>query len=82
MQGKRHIKIRSLFALLAWLAGSLLPTPPVASAASLELYGTFQAMGVVVAVGAADDPDQNAVANVAYRVSGRGPIELAFPSAG
>jgi hypothetical protein len=77
MQGKRHIKIRSLLALLA---GSLLPAPPVASAdASLELYGTFQAMGVVVTVGAADDPDQDAVANVAYRVSGSGAYRPGFP---
>jgi hypothetical protein len=80
MQGKRHIKIRSLLALLAWLAGSLLPAPPVANAAaSLELYGTFQAMGVVVTLGAGDDPDQNAVASVTYRVSGSGAYRPGLP---
>jgi hypothetical protein len=80
MRNNYHIKIRSLLALLALLAGSLLPTPPVASAAaSLELYGTFQAMGVVVTVGAADDSDQNAVASVAYRVSGSGAYRTGLP---
>jgi hypothetical protein len=80
MCSKRHIKTQSLFTLLALLTGSLLPAPPTASAAaSLELYGTFQAMGVVVTVGATDDPDQDAVASVAYRVSGSGTYRSGFP---
>jgi hypothetical protein len=80
MRNKLHIKIRSLLALLALLAGTLIPAPPVASAAaSLELYGTFQAMGVVVTVGSTDDPDRDAVASVAYRVSGSGTYRSGFP---
>ncbi len=36
-------------------------------------------MGVVVTVGAADDPDQDAVASVAYRASGSGAYRTGFP---
>ncbi len=40
--------------------------------ATLELYGTFHAMGVVVTLAPTEDPDQDAVANVEYRVGGTG----------
>jgi len=43
-----------------------------AAAASLELYGTFEAMGVIVRLDAADDPDEDSSASVEYRISGSG----------
>lgn len=42
--------------------------------ATVELYGTFHAMGVVVTLAPTDDPDQDAVANVEYRAGGTGPF--------
>ena len=54
-------------------------TPPARAAASLELYGTFHAMGVVIALGPADDPDGDATASIEYRVSGSGPYRPGFP---
>ncbi len=38
----------------------------------LELYGTFHAMGAIATIDADDDPDQDATANIAYRISGSG----------
>ena len=35
--------------------------------ASLELYGTFHAMGAIVTIDAGDDPDQDATAEIEYR---------------
>ncbi len=61
------------------LALALLPVCPVRAAASLDLYGTFHAMGVIVTLGAADDPDGDATAYVAYRVSGSGAYQPGFP---
>ncbi|MDY6952613.1 MAG: hypothetical protein SWE60_13965 [Thermodesulfobacteriota bacterium] len=49
-----------------------------AGAATLELYGTFHAMGVIVELEASDDPDQDAVAAVAYR-SGTEDYHAGFP---
>jgi len=40
--------------------------PPRATT-SLELYGTFHSMGVIVSIGATDDPDQTATVSVEYR---------------
>ena len=41
------MKTRSILILLALLLGLLVrPVPPVRATASLELYGTFHAMGV------------------------------------
>jgi len=55
-----------LFAVL--VMGLLLPLSPAArAAATLELYGTFHAMGVIVTVADTDDPDGDATAVVAYR---------------
>ena len=56
----------SLLLLIALALGAATP----AFAASLELYGTFHAMGVIVTVAAEDDPDHDASAIVEYRVSG------------
>ena len=56
--------------ILALLVGLLPPAPPVGTAAALELYGTFHAMGVVVTVATGDDPDGDATAAVEYRAGG------------
>jgi hypothetical protein len=40
------------------------------AAASIELYGTMHAMGVIVSIGDTDDPDGDAVASVAFRKAG------------
>ena len=64
--------------LVAVLMVSALPTPPVRAAASLELYGTFHAMGVIVTIGSGDDPNQNATASVSYR-TGSGSYQPGFP---
>ncbi|MFN8598731.1 MAG: right-handed parallel beta-helix repeat-containing protein [Anaerolineae bacterium] len=57
------------------------PIPPARAATALELYGTFQAMGVIVNLAPSDDANQNAVAAVAYRVSGSGPYLQGLPLA-
>ena len=51
---------------------------PGHSAASLELYGTFHAMGVIVTMDAGDDPDQDARAEVVYRSGSQG-FQKGFP---
>lgn len=40
------------------------------SVGTLELYGTFEAMGVIATLPSGADPNDNAVANVEYRISG------------
>lgn len=52
-----------LFCLTALPAVSL-------HAASLQLYGTFECMGVIADLDTGDDPDSDAVATVQYRLSG------------
>ncbi len=47
-------------------------------AASLDLYGTFHAMGVVVNLTGGEDPNQNATGSVSYR-SGGGSYRQGFP---
>jgi len=70
---------KNLF-LLAVLVGTILSFPfPARAAATLELYGTFHAMGVIVTIGASDDPDGDATASVTYRVSGSGAYRQGFP---
>jgi hypothetical protein len=60
-------------------------SPPASSAsplaaASLELYGTFHALGVTFSVDAGDDPDQNSVASVWYHVAGSAePYRQGYP---
>ncbi len=57
---------------LAWLS------PPARAAASVELYGTFHAMGVIVTLDSGDDPDGDAAATVEYRPVG-GAFQAGFP---
>jgi hypothetical protein len=64
--------------LIAVLIVPLLPVPPARAAATIELYGTFHAMGVIVTIGSGDDPNQNATASVAYR-TGSGSYQPGFP---
>jgi parallel beta-helix repeat protein len=65
--------------LVAIIGGSLLLPPlPVRATASLELYGTFHAMGVIVTLDAGDDPELDAVAMVEYR-TGVEPYRAGFP---
>ena len=45
---------------------------------TLELYGTFEAMGVIATLPTGADPNNNAVANVEYRVSGTGDYSPGF----
>jgi parallel beta-helix repeat protein len=52
---------------------------PVLAAAALELYGTFEAMGVVIDLASSDDPDGDATAQVEYRASGSGAYQPGFP---
>lgn len=77
----QSMRRRSLFILIVALASLLLPSPPPAHAAAvLELYGTFHAMGLTVTIATGDDPDQDAVANVVYRVSESGaPYRQGYP---
>jgi len=73
------MNIRSLLLVLVLMAGVLSPSSsPVRAAATLELYGTFHAMGVIVTLAAADDPDQDATASVEYRI-GSEPYHAGFP---
>ena len=69
----RDLAILAILGLILW------PASYVRADASLELYGTFHAMGVIVTIGASDDPDGDATANVAYRVSGGGAYRQGFP---
>ena len=62
----------------ACLAALLVPIPQARAAAGLELYGTFQCMGVLVTLDASDDPNEDAVAAVAYR-SGSEAFQSGFP---
>ena len=54
--------------------GTLLPSSTgavsIPSNISVELYGTFHSMGVIVSINASADPDNDAEAIVEYRVSG------------
>jgi len=74
------MKIRSVLILLALLMGLMVwPSLTIRAAASLELYGTFHAMGVIATLDGSDDPDSDATAEVAYRVSGSVPYRQGFP---
>ena len=66
------MRIRPALVALALLANLLPPPVPMRAAASMELYSTFHAMGVIVNLAAGDDPDRDATASVAYRVNGSG----------
>lgn len=47
--------------------------------ASVELYGTFEAMGVIATIAGGDDPDGDALANLEYRLDGSGTYRQGFP---
>jgi hypothetical protein len=49
---------------------ALLALPVRSGAASMELYGTFESMGVIVSLSAGEDADGDARADVSYRVAG------------
>jgi parallel beta-helix repeat protein len=53
--------------------------PLGAQVGSLELYGTFHAMGVIATLPAGSDDNSNAVANVDYRVTGAADYAAGFP---
>ncbi len=59
------------------VAGSNGVTGPMLG--SLELYGTFHAMGAIATLPAGSDANSNAVANLEYRVSGVGEYAQGFP---
>jgi len=71
---------RRLFLILFLLLGLLVTINiPTRAAASLELYGTFESMGIIVTLDASDDPDGDAIAQVEYRPSGSGSYQQGFP---
>jgi len=47
--------------------------------AFLELYGTFNSMGVIVTLDASDDPDRDAISNLEYRLLGESNYRQGFP---
>jgi len=75
---KRATWLRLLLVLLI-VAAYLPGVPPVRAAASLELYGTIHAMGIIVTIADSDDPDRDAVAGVEYRTSGSGTWRQGWP---
>ena len=80
MKGNQAMTIRFSLILLTLMTNVLLPfAHPARAAATLELYGTFHAMGVIVNIAATDDPDRDAVANVMYQISGSGFYRQGFP---
>jgi parallel beta-helix repeat protein len=72
------VNIARVTLILTLLAPIVLPVP-VRAAATLELYGTFHAMGIIVTIATSDDPDGDATAMLAYRVSGSGAYRQGFP---
>ena len=57
--------------LLVFVVGILTAVPDLGQAApTLQLYGNFQTMGVIVAVESGDDPDGDVIATVEYRTGG------------
>ncbi len=67
------------FLMLILLLLSCFPVRPGRAAAALELFGTFESMGVIVEIDAADDPDEDMTAALAYRPSGGGSYQTGFP---
>jgi PKD repeat protein len=66
---------------VAFVIAALLSPKVALAAASIELYGTFNAMGVTVTMGAGDDPDQDATASLSYRLHGAGAYRTGLPLA-
>ena len=80
------MKLCRIFVLLAILFGvyGVSDSPAQASAtapttAVLELYGTFNSMGVIVTLDASDDPDRDAISNLEYRLLGESIYRQGFP---
>jgi len=70
IQHSRLALFRLLVLLLALVTAVEAPADARSAstaAASIELYSTFHAMGVIVTIAAADDPDGDAIAAVVYR---------------
>jgi parallel beta-helix repeat protein len=72
------MKSRRVFLIVLVLGLSLRSPPASRATASLELYGTFHAMGVIVTLDSGDDPDGNATATLEYRAEG-GTYRAGFP---
>lgn len=68
----------TLLALVLVINYTILPVAHTPAAATLDLYGTFHAMGITVAIAATGDPNENAIATVAYRKAGE-PYRVGFP---
>jgi hypothetical protein len=74
------MRIRYLLVLPILVGSFLSPFSRSARAqATLELYGTFHSMGIIVTVAPTDDPDHDAVANVMYQISGSDSTVRDFP---
>jgi parallel beta-helix repeat protein len=73
----RH-NLSQFWVVISGLTSLLWIIPHAHAAASLELYGTFHAMGVIVTMDPSDDPDADAVAAVTYR-SGSDAYKTGFP---
>jgi hypothetical protein len=80
IQHSRLVLFRLIFLLLALIAVKGQATARYAStaSASVEFYGTFHAMGVIVTIAAADDPDGDATAALEYR-TGSQAYQAGFP---
>jgi parallel beta-helix repeat protein len=74
MRAKRLL-VTGVITAVGW---GLLPRLTLA-AATLELYGTFEAMGVIVDLATSDDPDGDATAQLEYRPAGSGAYLPGFP---
>lgn len=80
--GKGGVMIKTrlaCFLLVVLLGPQWLPMPVAHAAATLELYGTFHAMGIGVTLDVSDDPDLDATTTVEYRISGSGAYREGFP---
>lgn len=73
-------RIFIILIILSLTAGSICYRPARA-AASLELYGTFEAMGVIVTIDAGDDPDGDMLASLEYRLQGSADYRPGYPLA-
>jgi hypothetical protein len=79
----KYCRILFLLAILIGPFGaSDSPAQSSASAprvANLELYGTFNSMGVIVTLDTSDDPDRDAISNLEYRLIGESIYQKGFP---
>ncbi|MFQ5580652.1 MAG: right-handed parallel beta-helix repeat-containing protein [Nitrospiria bacterium] len=75
---RRQIILTLVVVLLFHFILTVVRPFPVRTAAALELYGNFHAMGVIVTLAASDDPDGDATTTVEYR-TGSAPYQAGFP---